>query len=57
MDNLTDWSINFDNLGHQELGGILKEQWIDANHRFIQFIENNYSSWINGKDRPMMSFE
>ena len=55
MDDLTDWSINFDNLGDHGLGQLLDEQWVEANRGFTQFIEKNYPVWINEMDRPLMS--
>jgi len=55
MDDLVDWSVNFDNLGDQGLGEVLDEQWTDANRNFTQFIENNYPVWLKGEDRPVMS--
>ena len=55
MDNFTDWSVNFDNVGDQGLGQLLDEQWTDANRRFTQFIEKNYPVWLAGEDRPVMS--
>ncbi len=55
IDDLIDWSVNFDNLGDQGLGQLLQEQWTDANSRFTQFVEKNYPAWMNGTDRPVMS--
>ena len=55
MDSLTDWSVNFDNLGDHGLGQLLDDQWIDANRRFTQFIEKNYVVWLDSADRPVMS--
>ena len=55
MDDLTDWAVNFDNVGDQGLGQLLEEQWIDANRRFTQFIDKNYSTWLQSNKRPVMS--
>ena len=55
MNDLTDWSINFDDFDDQGLGQLLNEQWADANSRFTQFISNHYPLWMNSKDRPVMS--
>ncbi|SVD90492.1 uncharacterized protein METZ01_LOCUS443346, partial [marine metagenome] len=55
MDNFTDWSVNFDNVGDQGLGQLLDEQWTDANRRFTQFIEKKYPVWLAGGCRPVMS--
>ena len=55
MDELTDWSVNFDKVGDQGLGQLLDEQWVDANRRFTHFIEKNYPVWLSGTDRPVMS--
>ena len=55
MDDLIDWSMNFDELGEQGLGQLLNEQWIEANTRFTQFVIDNYSLWMKNKKRPIMS--
>jgi len=55
MDDLTEWSVNFDDVGDQGLGQLLDEQWTDANRRFTQFIEKNYPVWLNQENRPVMS--
>ena len=55
MDDFTDWSVNFDNVGDQGLGQLLDEQWVDANRRFTHLIEKNYPVWLSGTDRPVMS--
>ena len=55
MDDLIDWSMNFDELGEQGLGQLLNEQWFEANTRFTQFVIDNYSFWMKNKKRPIMS--
>ena len=55
MNELTDWSVNFDDIEDQGLGELLEEQWADANGLFAKFIERNYSIWIDSSDRPDMS--
>ena len=55
MDDLIDWSIDFDEMGDQGLGELLKEQWNEANSRFTQFVMDNYSIWMKSHKRPIMS--
>jgi len=54
-DNLTDWSVKFDNLGDQGLGQLLEEQLREANQQFTRFIEANYQNWLHSDDKPIMS--
>ena len=55
MDDLIDWSINFDEMGEQGLGQLLNEQWHEANMGFTQFVIDNYSHWMENNKRPIMS--
>ena len=57
VDDLTDWSVKFDNLGDQGLGQLLDEQWKEANQQFTKFIEAHYENWLHSDNKPLMSPE
>ena len=51
---LVKWQLNFDEHSDTGLGNILADQIQSANRAFIQFIENGYSNWVVGQNRPQM---
>ncbi|MBK9283162.1 MAG: PglZ domain-containing protein [Sphingobacteriaceae bacterium] len=51
------WELEMDKLQDKSMLEVLKMQKSDANAQFFKFIEKNYVSWLNGKEKdvPTMS--
>ena len=52
---LTFWELEIEKLGEESVEEILSMQKQEANTQFFRFIKNNYKSWINGEQAPLMS--
>nr|AGO87910.1 response regulator receiver protein [uncultured bacterium FPPS_57A9] len=52
---LVQWQLRFDEHRDTGLGDILKEQFQSCNREFIHFIENNYTRWLAGENKPVLS--
>ena len=44
-----------ENASENNIDMILKMQQSEANSLFFKFVKNNYKSWVNGIDSPLMS--
>lgn len=53
--NLVRRQLDFDRYKSTGLNNILKEQGITCNREFAKFIENNYKSWLEGENSPVLS--
>lgn len=51
---LTRWDLELED-GDEALRQILTDQFSEANHVFGQFIENEYSGWLNSDNHPVLS--
>lgn len=52
---LVSWQLKFDDHRDTGLGDILKEQLQSCNREFVHFVENNYTTWINNGEKPVLS--
>ena len=49
------WEIKFDKVSDNEFSDLLQNQKEEANIQFSKFIENNYETWLNSNEKPLMS--
>jgi hypothetical protein len=49
------WQKEIENASENNIDMILKMQQSEANSLFFKFVKNNYKSWVNGIDSPLMS--
>ena len=51
------WELEIETSSDKSMADVLKMQKTEANTQFGKFIENNYISWLNGKEKnpPVMS--
>lgn len=54
-DELVRWQIKFDQYKDTGLNSILDEQVQTCNREFSNFINSNYTSWLNTNNRPNLS--
>ena len=52
---LTFWELEIEKSGEQSVEEILSMQKQEANTQFFRFVKENYKSWINGVDAPLLS--
>ena len=52
---LVGWQLTFDAQRKPELSDILEEQIQSCNHEFVNFIDTEYTNWINSDERPPLS--
>ncbi len=52
---LTYWELELEKSGDDSVEQILEMQKSEANSQFFKFVKDNYESWINGVDAPLMS--
>ncbi|SVC34265.1 uncharacterized protein METZ01_LOCUS287119, partial [marine metagenome] len=52
---LTFWELELDKTGDESIEQILSMQKNEANAQFFKFVKNNYKSWLDGKDAPLLS--
>ncbi len=52
---LVQWEIKMDDIKDNQMQDILKSQFQEANRAFFKFIKNNYQSWIQGDEAPILS--
>ena len=52
---LTYWELELERSGEQSVEQILEMQKSEANTQFFRFIKDNYKSWMQGEDAPLMS--
>lgn len=52
---IINWELKFDKVFDTEFADLLQSQKEQANIQFAKFIENNYTDWLTGSDKPMMS--
>ncbi|MDC0204836.1 PglZ domain-containing protein [Flavobacteriales bacterium] len=52
---LTYWELELERSGEESVEQILEMQKSEANTQFFRFIKNNYRSWMQGEDAPLMS--
>jgi DNA-binding NtrC family response regulator len=51
---LTFWELEIEKSGEQSVEEILSMQKQEANTQFFRFVKENYKSWINGVDAPLL---
>ena len=56
-DQLVNWQIKFDQYKDTGLGSILEEQIQTCNREFSNFIDANYTKWLNTNNRPNLSID
>lgn len=51
------WELEIETSSDKSMADVLKMQKTEANVQFSKFVENNYISWLNGKEKnpPVMS--
>ena len=54
---LVRWQLNFDEHKDTGLGNILVEQVQTCNREFVHFVQNNYTNWLKGENKPPMSVD
>jgi len=54
-DTLVEWQLKFDQYKDTGLSSILKEQIDSCNREFVNFVNSNYISWLNGESSPILS--
>lgn len=52
---LIHWEIQLESISDIGMTEILESQKEEANSQFYKFIKNNYSSWFQGSDKPILS--
>jgi len=52
---LTFWELEIEKSGEQSVEEILSMQKQEANTQFFRFVKENYKSWINGVEAPLLS--
>ena len=52
---LTFWELEIEKSGEESVEEILAMQKQEANTQFFRFVKENYKSWINGLDAPLLS--
>ena len=52
---LTFWELEIEKSGEESVEEILSMQKQEANTQFFRFVKENYKSWINGQQAPLMS--
>lgn len=53
------WELEIDNTEDKSMNEVLANQKVEANHRFCDFVEENYIDWLNepNMERPLMSHQ
>ncbi len=55
---LTNWDVELDAMGEQQMREVIYDQRRECNVEFGKFIEKNYTNWIHEKsERPVLSHE
>lgn len=54
-DKLVDWQLKFDQYKDTGLSSILNEQIDSCNREFVNYVLDNYTGWLKGKDTPTLS--
>lgn len=52
---LVKWQLEFDTHKDTGLSTILEEQILSCNREFVNFVEDNYTDWLNENSSPVMS--
>jgi CheY-like chemotaxis protein len=53
---LVHWEIQLESISDQAMTDILVSQKNEANSQFYKFIKNNYQSWFEDNERPILSY-